>query len=367
MHMQIDFHHAATYAVARLAGFTHNDATTIAYASQYVDDSTNKGIIEFTNGTIYDRIASAHKVFDVEHNCLNSEDYEVWVPFHFLPGNNGAPADTKQYVPLSQRLVCTPDSPLSADMWDQCRAKRGDSNGLHRLGITAHVYCDTFSHQMFAGIRHQVNRVADLQHVAPADTGILERIESAAADDLGLGHGGALTDPDLPYLAWRYTTGFQQPRTVSNQDAFLLASKRLFSQFIYYLGRDSNTAMDSQDMGMIEHLIASNVNSDPNSRHRSWLEAIREGSFSFGKLSDVEFHAMNYLPYGDGSWKFLALGTTEAHDTANQKLHYDERFEASDWKKFHDALKGHQFTVLNVIFPKYQLPRSYEEAKASGL
>jgi hypothetical protein len=365
--MQIDFHHAATYVVARLAGFTHNEASTVAYASQYVDDSTNKGIIQFTNGNTYERIASAHKVFDVEHNCLNGEDYEVWVPFHFLPGNNGVPADTKQSVPLYQRLVCTPDSPLSADMWDQCRAKRADPNGLHRLGITAHVYCDTFSHQMFAGIRHPVNHVADLMHGAAPDTGILERIESAAADELGLGHGGALTDPDLPYLVWKYTNGFRQLREVSNHDAFLLASRRLFSQFIYYLSRDANTPMESRDLGMIEHLIASNVTSDPGSRHQSWLASIQEGSFSFGKLSDAEFHALNYLSYGVGSWKFLALGTREARDAVSQEFAYDDRFETSDWKKFHDALKDHQGFVLNVILPKYQLPKSYQEAKGLGL
>jgi hypothetical protein len=365
--MQIDFHHAATYVVARLAGFTHNDALTVAYASQYVDDSTNKGTIQFNNGNTYDRIASAHKVFDVQHNCSSDDDYEVWVPFHFLPGNNGAPADATESVPLYQRLVCTPDSPLSEDMWDQCHAERGDQNGLHRLGITAHVYCDTFSHQMFAGFRHQVNHVADLQHVAPSDNGILERIESAAANELGLGHGGALTDPDLPYLKWKYINGFQQLRTVSNQDAFLLASGRLFSQFVYYLGRDSHAAMEPRDLGMIERLISSNVTSDSNSRHQSWLMAIKNGSFSFGELTEAEFHALNYVPTGIGSWKFLALGTTEPHDTPGQVFPYDERFETSDWKKFHDALKDHQDFVLNVVLPKYKLPKSYQETKGLGL
>jgi hypothetical protein len=85
--MQIDFHHTVTYVVARLAGFAHEDASTVAYASQYVDDSTNKGTIQFDNGKTFDRIASAHTVLDVPHNRINDEDYQVWVPFHFLPGN----------------------------------------------------------------------------------------------------------------------------------------------------------------------------------------------------------------------------------------------------------------------------------------
>jgi hypothetical protein len=67
--MQIDFHHAAVYALARLAGFVHQDATVVAYASQYVDDATNRGTIVFGNGRRYARIASAHKVLDLYHNC----------------------------------------------------------------------------------------------------------------------------------------------------------------------------------------------------------------------------------------------------------------------------------------------------------
>jgi hypothetical protein len=114
-------------------------------------------------------------------------------------------------------------------------------------------------------------------------------------------------------------------------------------------------------------LIGSNVNADAGIRHQSWLTAIRDGSFSIGKLSDSEFQTLNYVPFGKGSWKFLALGTEEPRDAPGQIFPFNDGFEASDWKKFHDALKDHQSTVLNVILPKYQLPRSFEEAKDSGL
>jgi hypothetical protein len=365
--MQIDFHHTATYAVARLAGFAHNEASTVAYASQYVDDSTNKGTIHFDNGKTYERIASAHKVFDVANNCVNIEDYQVWVPFHFLPGNNGAPANASHTTQLYQRLLCTPDSPLSQDMWNECRKRKGDANGLHRLGITAHVYCDTFSHQMFAGFRHHVNRVARIEHILPADSGVMERIKSLVADELGLGHGGALTDPDLPYLEWRYTNGLQQDRTVPNPNTFLSASERLFSQFIYFLGRDANITIATSDLGVIQHLIRFNSSEDPTIRHQSWLETIRRGSFSFGGLSDEEFRSLTYIPFGAGSWKSSALGATDERDTSGHIFQYEPTFEDSDWKKFHDALKGHQAEVLNVILPKYELPSSYENAKEMGL
>ena len=65
--MQIDFHHATTYVIARDAGFNHHDADIIAYASQYVDDATCSGAVYFDNGAAYNRINSAHKMIDIRN------------------------------------------------------------------------------------------------------------------------------------------------------------------------------------------------------------------------------------------------------------------------------------------------------------
>lgn len=365
--MQIDLHLSGTYVVARLAGFSHNEASTIAQAAQLVDDSNNKGTITFDNGKTYEGIASAHTNFDVVHNSENVEDYQIWVPFHFLPGNNGAPANASQSVPLHQRLVCTPDSPITRDMWNECRATQANPNALHRLGITAHVYCDTFAHQMFVGFRHHVNHVAHIEHILPADSGVMERFKSLVADELDLGHGGALTDPDLPYLEWRYINGYGQDRTISNPEVYITAVQRLFSQFIYYLGRDKNIAIGASDLATMEELIRSVRDENPKLRNQVWLGAIRDGSFSFGKPSDEEFENLNYAPFGPGSWRCAALGTTEERDKANQILHYVDGFEDSDWKKFHDALRDHQTAILDGILHEYQLPCSFDEAKDRGL
>jgi len=98
-----------------------------------------------------------------------------------------------------------------------------------------------------------------------------------------------------------------------------------------------------------------------------WLAAIRDGAFSFGKVTDEEFAGLKYVPFGEGSWRFVALGSREDRDKADHVFHYDEKFEESDWKKFHDALRDHQRMVLEGILPEYQLPRSYDDAKARGL
>ena len=89
--MQIDFHHAATYVIARFSGFDHSQANIISYSAQYVDDATNSGVVRFDNLYLYSRISSAHKMLDYR-NSEELANHEVWIPFHFLPGNNGKPA-----------------------------------------------------------------------------------------------------------------------------------------------------------------------------------------------------------------------------------------------------------------------------------
>ena len=89
--MQTDFHHAVTYVTARAADFDHLDAHKIAYCAQYVDDAVKTGVIAFQNKALYDRICSAHKMLDYR-NMEALANHRVWLPFHFLPGNNGKKA-----------------------------------------------------------------------------------------------------------------------------------------------------------------------------------------------------------------------------------------------------------------------------------
>jgi hypothetical protein len=354
--MQIDFHHAVTYITARLAGFPHPDSCIIAYAAQYVDNATNKGTIRFTDGSTYTRIASAYDVFDVDHNCKNIEDFQVWVPFHFLPGNDGTVASQSSADSETQRLICIPDSPLANDMWAACRATKGARNALHRLGITAHVYMDTFAHRLFAGIRHDVNLVFDLRHIDPQCNELLERLKETAADTLRLGHGGALTDPDLPFLRWSYKNSYKQEQVRDNPAIFCLAVTRLFAQFRYYLGGAESDTILAKDLSVVSENIPKIVSTDAGARHEQWIALAKAGSFSFGALSDAELVEVGYTADGPGSWKSAALGV---NGEPTGPIVRSASFDTSNWKLFHDALKEHQSEILSMILPRYGLPRSY--------
>ena len=154
--MQIDFHHGVTYVLARLAGFTQEQADIIAHSSQYVDDAVHDGLVTFHNRALFRCSAAAHKSVDYR-NFEALKNHLVWIPFHFLPGNQttGHP-DIPDFV---QRLICRPNSEIAQAMVNRCILDQDPKLGLYRLGITLHVYADTWAHQNFTGISHEVNKI----------------------------------------------------------------------------------------------------------------------------------------------------------------------------------------------------------------
>jgi hypothetical protein len=130
--VNIDFHHGTTYVLARLAGFSQAEARVVAHASQYVDDAVSTGAVTFTNGAMYARISSAHKMLDYR-NFEALADHLVWVPFHFLPGNGGLPAGQDPDGPFVKKLVCRPDSPVAHDLIRSVIRHRDMRQALHRL------------------------------------------------------------------------------------------------------------------------------------------------------------------------------------------------------------------------------------------
>lgn len=99
--MQVDMHYYGTYAMARAAGLAPDDCRVIATAAQFVDDNAGKDSISFKDGARVDVDATAHHALDVAN--LDPEDQRnVWIPFHFIPGNARA-----EYT---ERLICRRDS-----------------------------------------------------------------------------------------------------------------------------------------------------------------------------------------------------------------------------------------------------------------
>jgi hypothetical protein len=354
--MQIDFHHAVTYVLARLADFPHEQAIIIAYSAQYVDDAQNRGTIQFDNGNTYDHIASAHAVYDVQNNLWPREDFRVWVPFHFLPGNNGKLAGEGQEFSVEQRLLCQPDSLVAADMCRAALATRGHLNSLHRLGITTHVYADTWAHKRFSGVMSLINESHD-----ETKENLIERIETTIADIVGLGHGAVSVHPDQPFRIWKYRDSNGMEVMRNNPDEFIGACERIFDLHIAYRGEGgTDRKIQTQDHALLYDSLLKFDSTDPQVRHQQWLDLLQTGSFSFGALTGGQIQDLQYRPKGVGSWKYDALGTEATTDTAGQRFPFRDSFQTSNWRLFHEALKDHQADVLQRILPAYGLPNSAE-------
>lgn len=347
--MQIDFHHTVTYVAARLAGFEKSESEVIAYAAQYVDDCTSSGTVYFDNKALYERLSSAHKMID-HRNMEAMANHQVWMPFHFLPGNGGKAAGKDPDGRFIEKIICRPNSPVAQDMVRSCIEKKDRPYGLHLLGITMHVYADTWAHQGFAGVLHSVNEVEDAEETSDSgifDGGFGKWLRDQLDDAIPpLGHGRANIFPDMPFLSWQYKNGRGENIRRNNTNDFCKAANSLCMVMQRYLAGDDAadvSGINDANMETIRGLFVDAKFKDADERHAYWLEAIADGRFSFGA------EEISYKPRGNKSWKAKALGTS--YDLPVHS--FEPGFMGSDWKQFHDALQTHRLTVLREILPAY--------------
>lgn len=359
--MQKDFHHAVTYTCARIAGFTHQEADIISYSAQYVDDATNDGILSFEDGQRYTRMASAHSMID-RRNFSEAANHKVWVPFHFLPGNDLKEAGDNVEGSFVKKLVCKPYSAIAREVLEVCEQDKNKPYALHRLGITMHVFADTFAHQGFAGIQHKINEVNDLE-LLNEEVDMNSKLsnffgdvwdsvkQTLISDVVPLGHGPALTCPDKPYLEWKYINGLGEPVHRKNIEIFEYAVRSMVADMILFRGdADYDDTNNEADYAQILKNFDEFREEKGEARHERWIESIAAGDFSFGS------ETIEFIPKGVGSWKHKALGIEKSVDEKNDaKPAYTNEFLQSDWKLFHDALQAHYFDVIHDILPKYNI------------
>jgi len=352
--MQIDGHHTMTYVAARCAGYSHQDSEIVAYCAQYVDDATNDGSIQFDVGAMYSRTASAHKMLDYR-NLEDLANHKVWVPFHFLPGNVGLPADSDyEGDSFIRKLVCKPNSYVARDMLRACYESSAKPYFLHRIGICMHVFADTWAHQGFAGVNHAINEVEDLESNEPEeDRSLLGKLANFfLSEAFPLGHGAALSHPDKPYLKWRYKNGLGEVVDRDNPSIFLEAvdymcrALQAFKQKDLALDLESKPGLKKEDLIAVKTLLLE-CRGDGEARHAQWLEAIEKGHFSFGR------QALGYIPKGVGSWKHAAIGQDKEKDDKDDIFEYRPEFLISNWKCFHDALQAVRFSIVKDVLPQY--------------
>lgn len=312
--MQIDMHYYGAYALAYAAGMNPETARIVATSSQFVDDLADKIQINFQDAGQFNCIATAHHSIDTD-NVDKDDQRNVWVPFHFIPGNSGSS--------FTEKLVCIKDSDISKAMLQDALEATTKEHGPYRIGIAAHVYADTFSHYGFSGVSSRLNRVNNgtinlrnvsgsmLQYITnkadrffQSKEFITENIKSMFAEGLSgaLGHGAVATYPDRPYLVWdfNYEKPVRESGERNNPATFLEACEKLFNFFKKAISRNQNYKnpdAKSVDFSTIRDNIVGILSFQGKEEDRSnkWCEAASLGNITKWKFTIPEYDGMNWL------------------------------------------------------------------------
>ena len=332
--MKIDFHFYTIYTLCKHAGIKEKISKEIAYSSQHVDDAKYDHELFFENGGRFKQQMSAHKFLDL--NVFRKEvGYDIFLPFHFLPGGKGEE--------FYDKLICRENSEIAKQMLEDTLLTIKKPYGIHRLGITFHVYADTWSHQNFHGLQKEHNDVDELNQIND-DFNFLEDAKSRAIPPIG--HGKALSFPDMPFLKWSYKRYSEDdPIKINNLNRCIDAAKNIYD-FIcnkVYENRKDIFESEPKDWSSIEDKLME-VFSEKNSideRIESWERKLDNGFFGFH----------SNISYDDREWFKEAVEVSEKFGKENYYKKSD--FNKSNWKYFHDAVTYHSFFIKHELLPQY--------------
>ncbi|MCG6911286.1 MAG: hypothetical protein LJE94_14335 [Deltaproteobacteria bacterium] len=359
--MQIDMHYYGTYALARTAGLKPAVCKTIALASQYVDDNAAGTHIEFQDGGRVDSQATAHHVSDLIANRDPEDQRQVWVPFHFLPGNEGSA--------FSERLLCRADSRVAKEMVQHHLGYAKQGVGIYLIGIAAHVYADTFSHFGFSGVGSRRNKVdndsfkfdkgldpdiADYIKGKEKDFfrrygkggGFIANIKSWLAETVSgaLGHGAVATYPDRPYLKWSFKYEYPKKLRIErdNPAHFLNGCRALHAMFAQFA--ENNTKLSDGSgvsFSSIEKQITAILTYQAKKEDRiaRWRKEAKQG-----KIGKNAFDIPLYKP------ELWMKQSADMNSTENSKAAL-----RSHLYRFYQAASIHRQFVLRELLPDRKL------------
>lgn len=360
--MQKDMHYHGTYALAIAAGLNAEAAGVIATASQFVDDCAGKSEVKFKDAGGFVIPATAHHPGNLIKNNEEADQRQVWVPFHFLPGAQG---DS-----FTEKLICRKDSAIAKAMMEAALEALQGSNGLYRLGIAAHVYADTFAHYGFSGVSSRWNRVVGdsitlygnldpdiedyikgkannfFKKFAKECTG-LTNIKSTLAEAAcgALGHAGAATFPDRPFLNWGFTYEYPQNRASGardNQASFLEYCRAMFALFSRAVAKRPDIAGDSrQSFSDIEPAVRDvlSFQGKLEDRANAWKSAAVNNRLSLNAFDIPDYRGTMWL---------------DEKESLNGKDISTEAFK-SPLYHYCMAAADHRHYVLQELLPEYKL------------
>jgi len=220
-----DFHYYAIYKLAKLAGFNDGDAETIAYSSQYVDDSVESEPIEPSPGQHFDTVRTAH--YNIEAFNWDVQK-KVYMPFHFIPPG------IRWKDPVNFSYVTTPArggaSELAEKLIYDALSEQNRRFRMIRLGVALHTVADTFSHFGFSGRHDNENNVGNIWHQKPNGGWDRQVLDSFILDIFlpRIGHAEAYKCPDQPFLEWKYEDNSGRKHRRKNYDMCMKGAETIY-------------------------------------------------------------------------------------------------------------------------------------------
>lgn len=208
--MDIEYHYYITYLIAIKSGFEIQEAYTIAYSSQFVDDNCYEYIIYSANDS---QARYKNSISAINEKNLNSHKLdEILIPFHFLP-------DVKTKGNRKDGAMNPFNTVKNSTFAEYSLTNALKSGNLYWIGIATHAYVDTWAHQNFVGVRSNYNAFNNfLAKLLP-----------------NIGHLDALDKPDLVGLIWKDTR--LKKVEINNVYRFTQASKKLMNLYLRFTGQ----------------------------------------------------------------------------------------------------------------------------------
>lgn len=211
--MNIEFHYYNIYFLALRAGFSDNDASVIAYSSQFVDSNVISYKINTNRGVFNTLVTQNYGWWD------KSFPEDVYIPFHFFPGDIDYPGSARKDG-RTNKMNVTPNSSNVKKLLVSALKTRN----LYRVGIGLHTFADSYAHQNFSGILEDWNIIEE-NSIIP-----------------GIGHAQAVTNPDKFIGEWKDPRLVRGKDYIINKLRFLKAAKKVYKYLCTYNGKSFDNA-----------------------------------------------------------------------------------------------------------------------------
>ncbi len=330
--MDIEFHYWITGIIADRAGFSKEEAQTIAYSSEYVDENDiSYSIINRKDKSEYTNFMSQTM------NILKPKDslMRIYPLFHFIPGDPAA--NTARRRDGKMHLLNTTPNNENANAILDAAFKASEDTRLFRIGIASHSFVDTWAHQNFIGWYDYFNEI-ELKPI-PA-----------------IGHAAAEHHPDWVNHVWidnRLVDG-----EISNRNRFIEAAKALYFKYCQYQKTQGKTDLSDKWKELENDLITIMGQTYTGNEQRyqderlksyknrlSWLPDFDETQW-FNEAIETDIRGLKDNPDG------LINGLTMFEDKHYWKKAINP--EQTNWYRFQEAVKEQEKFGIKLLSDRFK-------------